>query len=45
MEDSTSLVQYETTDDILQDMRGIIEVSREKAIKRSTLRSYEEIGC
>lgn len=37
MEDSTSLVQYETTDDILQDMRGIIEVSREKAYQAVNL--------
>ncbi|MBQ9371289.1 MAG: DUF1016 family protein [Thermoguttaceae bacterium] len=37
MEDSTSLVQYETTDDILQDMRGIIDVSREKAYQAVNL--------
>ena len=37
MEDSTSLVQYKTTDDILQDMRGIIEVSREKAYQAVNL--------
>lgn len=37
MEDLTSPVQYETTDDILQDMRGIIEVSRERAYQAVNL--------
>ena len=31
MDNNASLVQYSNTGDILQDMRGIIEVARESA--------------